>query len=214
MARNLLCRSRSDGVSAMKKIAVLAALLGLLVVPAQASVTTYYWHGGEFYPGIGFIGHYTLVDGASPIIANSYDATIDLSGLVDLYVQGYVHGHWLKPVTRADLVASTCLYDPSACSPALPYFWEMQISNSAPWLLYVASGPSYDYVIDSGSIQYYPSAGSGCASSGQTIYYCFSEGEWTTEAVPTPAPATLPLLLGGLLTALGLIRAGRGRIRS
>lgn len=210
MAYNLLYRSGFDGVSAMKKIAVLAALLGLLVVPAQASVTTYYWHQYLAYePGLVFISWYKLVDGTPPVVTNSNYDDPDFGGLIGFYTQAYFQGHWFKPVTLADLVStSACL---PSCSPDTPTYWEVEVGGSNPYLLYVSPGYGYDYVI-AGLISYNSFAGPPCDRWRDS---CTAEGEWTSDpVVTTPAPASALVLIGSLLAMFALFRAGRDRIRS
>lgn len=187
----------------MKIIAAIAVLLVGLIIPAQASVTTYYWHQTwSSLPNLAFSGRYSVLDPAMPVIADSYEAAPDLSGLVGFYVEG----GQVEPVRLSDLVP-TCWVPGPDCLPGLP-IWNLNILGADPALRFLDARASYDYWIGADTIAANTDRGGPCFWTGA----CYVKGYWSTAAVP--APATLPVLFVGLFVLFGLIRVGRGRIRS
>lgn len=183
----------------MKRYAVIAVLLGLVSIPAQATATTYYWHQtSASIPGLMFTGQYTVVDGMT-VATDGNQTPPDLNGLLDFTVSG----GGVLPVTLADLTPS----DPISGFPD----WSIDLSGAFPFLAFIDANDAYDYTIGSHVI----SANSDFPSMCDTTGVCSADGFWSSSPfVTAPEPANLPVVLSGLLALFGLIRAGRGRIRS
>lgn len=189
----------------MKAYAVTGALLALLLAPAHASVTTYYWHQtAATVPGLVITGQYTVVDGVT-VVTDGNQTPPDLSGLMAFSVSG----GGVTPVTLADLTP-TCSVDGPTCLAGFPS-WSMDLSGANPFLLFIDGMDAYDYTIGSHTISVNSDFPSMCNTTG----LCSADGFWSSSPfVTAPEPASLPVLMGGVLALLGLARAGRGRTRS
>lgn len=188
---------------------LLLALATLWTAPASSTPTTYYWHQtGASLPGLSFWGSYSLLDPAITVAADSNQSAPDLSNLLGFYVQG----GQMAPVRRSDLVP-TCWPPVPGCIIGLPS-WNLTITGSSPSLRFLDKRATYDYTIGPVSIAANTDQGGPCYWTGA----CLVSGYWSTDVAivpnPVPLPATLSMLLGGLLALFGFVRAGRGRIRS
>jgi hypothetical protein len=183
----------------LKTWAFLGALLAFGAVPASASMTTYYWHQtSASIPGLMFTGQYTVVDGVT-VSTDGNQTPPDLAGLLDFTASG----GGVLPVTLADLTPT----DPISGFP----MWSIDLSGAFPFLAFIDANDAYDYTIGSHTI----SADSDFPSMCDTTGVCSADGFWSSSPfVTAPEPASLPVLLMGVLGLFGLIRAGRGRIRS
>lgn len=181
----------------MKRYTVIAILLALFALPAQASITTYYWHQTAVSaPGLTFTGRFSVVKGSAPIFASSTDTPPDFGGLVDFDVEGA----GFSPVTIADLTPSCSA---GSCFP----IWGLTIVGGTPFFDFL-DADGRETLVAAGSFTTHTTDSGPCSGFDG----CWATGFWSAAQVP--APATLPVLLGGLVLLAGLFRAGRGRIRS
>lgn len=176
----------------MKKYAVIVALLGLFVGPAQASITTYTWHQTwASVPGLKFAGLLSEISNSPLIDVSSFDPQPDFSDVVDFHVEG------------GGLALALADFKPCATEFCDDGSWVFSDFRGTPFIALTDFPSRLDWQVAEDTI----SLGTGPGSMCPTLGDCWAMGFWSA----VPEPANLPVALGGLLALVGLVGTGRKR---